>query len=298
MIDLDTLAFALAAGLVAALNPCGFAMLPAYLSLVVAGEDGTGGRLRALSRAAVATVVMAAGFLVVFGTFGLVVAPLASSVQRYLPFVTIVIGVALLVLGVLLLSGREITLLLPKTGRGAPTARLGTMFGYGLAYAVASLSCTIGPFLAVTSTTFRGGSILNGVLAFLAYGMGMALLVGILAVTTALVGASAAGSIRRLLPHVNRISGVLLILVGLYVGYYGLYEVRLFLGDGIAEDPVIDTAARIQGTIASWVDEAGPAPLLIVLALLVLGTVVEAMRRRVRTSRGQRSEASDDRGER
>lgn len=298
MIDLDTLAFAMAAGLVAALNPCGFAMLPAYLSLVVAGEDGTTGRLRALSRAAVATLVMAAGFLVVFGTFGLVVAPLATSVQRYLPFVTILIGAVLLVLGVLLLSGREITLLLPKPGRGAPTARLGTMFGYGLAYAVASLSCTIGPFLAVTSTTFRGGSVLNGVLAFLAYGMGMALLVGILAVTTALVGASAAGSIRRLLPHVNRISGVLLVLVGLYVGYYGFYEVRLFLGDGAADDPVIDTAARIQGAIAGWVDEVGPAPLLIVLALLVLGTVVEAVRRRVRTSRGQRSEVGDDSSER
>lgn len=40
--DLDTIGFALAAGLVAAVNPCGFAMLPAYLALVVAGEEGSG----------------------------------------------------------------------------------------------------------------------------------------------------------------------------------------------------------------------------------------------------------------
>lgn len=37
--DVVTLGFALAAGLVAALNPCGFAMLPAYLTLVVVGDD-------------------------------------------------------------------------------------------------------------------------------------------------------------------------------------------------------------------------------------------------------------------
>ena len=34
----DLVGLAFAAGLVAALNPCGFAMLPGYLTLVVRGE--------------------------------------------------------------------------------------------------------------------------------------------------------------------------------------------------------------------------------------------------------------------
>ena len=34
--------------------------------------------------------------------------------------------------------------------------------------------------------------------------------------------------LRRILPFVNRIGGALLVLVGLYVAYYGSYEVRLF----------------------------------------------------------------------
>jgi cytochrome c biogenesis protein CcdA len=42
-------------------------------------------------------------------------------------------------------------------------------------HAITSLSCTIGPFLAVTSATFRGGSIVAGVTAYLAYGAGMGL---------------------------------------------------------------------------------------------------------------------------
>lgn len=277
--DVDTIGFALAAGLVAAVNPCGFAMLPAYLTLVVAGADGQRGKVTAMVRALGATAMMALGFLLVFGTFGLVIAPLATSVQEYLPAVTVVIGFALLALGAWLLSGRELTLLLPQPGRGAPTARLGSMFGYGLAYAIASLSCTIGPFLAVTAGTFNSGSVLSGLLAYLAYGAGMALVVGVLAVATALAGSAVTRGARRLMPHVNRISGVLLLVVGLYVAYYGVYELRLYLGDGSASDPVVDAAGRLQGALAGWVDRIGPVPLLMALAGLVLGAVLLTRRR-------------------
>lgn len=272
--DSATLGFALAAGLVAAVNPCGFAMLPAYLTLVVLGESEQRGRTEAVGRAIAATAAMALGFLVVFGVFGLVVAPLAGEVQRYMPFVTVVIGVALFGLGGWMLAGREITVLLPKSGRGAPTARLGSMLGYGVAYALASLSCTIGPFLAVTGTTFRSGSVFGGILAYLAYGAGMALVVGVLATGIALAGAAATARARRILPYVNRAGGGLLVLVGLYVGYYGYYEIRLYFGDGSASDPVVDAAGRVQQALAAWVGQIGALPLLGVLAVLVLGGVL------------------------
>lgn len=279
--DLDTIGFALAAGLVAAVNPCGFAMLPAYLALVVAGEgEAEPGKVTAMARALAATAMMALGFLLVFGTFGLVISPLAASVQQYLPAVTVMIGAGLVALGVWMLRGREITLLLPKPGRGAPTTQLGSMFGYGLAYAIASLSCTIGPFLAVTAGTFRSGSVLDGVLAYLAYGGGMALVVGVLAVATALASSAVTRGARRLLPYVNRISGVLLVVVGLYVGYYGIYELRLYLGDGPASDPVVDAAGQVQGVLAGWVDRTGPLPLLLILAVLLGATVLLARPRR------------------
>jgi len=284
-VDATIIGFALSAGLVAAVNPCGFAMLPGYLALVVLGEEDDGERslLPALGRATAATVAMALGFLVVFGTFGLVVAPLAGQVQQYLPAVTVLIGVLLVALGGWLLSGRELTVLLPKPSRGAPTRRIGSMFGYGLAYAVASLGCTIGPFLAVTSATFRAGSTLDGVVAYLAYGAGMALVVGVLAVGFALAGSTAARYARQVLPYVNRISGVLLVLVGLYVGYYGVYELRLFHGDGDAADPVVDAAGVVQRAVANWVDSIGVWPLLVALAaLVVLAVLAHRMRARAR----------------
>ena len=277
----DLLGLAFAAGLVAALNPCGFAMLPAYLTLVVRGEgadaDAPARGLTALWRALAATVAMTLGFLVVFGVFGLLTVSVAAVVQRYLPYVTVLIGVVLLAIGIWLLLGRELTVLLPsalaRSPRWAPTVRLGSMVGYGMGYAIASLSCTVGPFLAVTGATFRDGSILDGLTIYVAYAAGISLVVGVLAVAVALAGSAVVGHVRRILPYVNRISGALLVLVGLYVGYYGLYEVRLFGANGNPVDPVISAAGRLQGTLAGWVHRMGAWPWVVALVALVLAAV-------------------------
>lgn len=283
----STLGFALAAGLVAALNPCGFAMLPSYLTLVVLGSGEQRSRSVAAVRAVLATAAMAVGFLAVFAAFGLIIAPLASQVRRYLPIVTIVIGAGLVALGVWMLSGREITVLLPKPRRGAPTSGLPSMFGYGLAYALASLSCTIGPFFAVTASTFRTGSMLQGVLAYLAYATGMTIVVGILAGGIALAGPGVAGRARELLPYVNRIGGGLVLLVGLYIGYYGIYETRLFFGTGDASDPVINAALSVQQTLAGWIEAIGPIPLAVGLAVLIAVAVGGHRLRQARRPRGR-----------
>jgi len=284
--DSQAIAFAMAAGLVAALNPCGFALLPGYLALVVAGE-GTAppSRIAAVGRALAATAMMAAGFLVVFGSFALILAPFTAVIQQYLPIFTIVIGAALLLLGAWMLTGRELTVLLPKTRSGAPTARLGSMFGYGVAYAVASLSCTIGPFLAVTGSTFRTGSILDGIVAYLAYALGMALLVGVLATAIALAAAPVTTWLRGATSYLTRIGGALLVAAGAYVAYYGFYELRLTRGGGAA-DPIIEAAARIQQAMSSAVGAVGILPVMLVLVGILSAAgalgwrVVDGRRRR------------------
>lgn len=207
--------------------------------------------------------------------FGLLTVSAASTVQRYLPYVTVVIGVILVALGVWLLAGREITALrgLAPGARWAPTARLGSMFTYGISYAIASLSCTVGPFLAVTAAGLRGGSVPGGLAVYTAYAAGFTLVVGVLAVAAALASAAAVDRMRRIVPYVNRISGALLVVVGLYIGYYGLYEIRLFTANGNPDDPVIAAAGRVQGAIAGWVHQHGAWPWLIALAVLIVAAV-------------------------
>ena len=277
--DQNLVGLAFVAGMVAAFNPCGFAMLPAYLTLVIDPQNN--GQLTAVRRALAATASMALGFLVVFGSFGLLTVSVASTVQRYLPYVTLAIGAILFVMGIWLLSGRELRVpnLVGGSGRWAPTARLGSMFGYGVGYAIASLSCTIGPFLAVTGTSLRRGSPAQCVLVYLAYSAGIALVVGVLAVAVALASSSMVDRMRAVLPYVNRVSGLILVVVGLYVGYYGVYEIRLFTAGGSADDPVISAAGRLQRVLAGWVYEHGAWPWLLVGALLLVVAAVAWARR-------------------
>lgn len=260
---------AFGAGLVAVLNPCGFAMLPVYMTLVVRG-DATG-ELGALRRAAVATIEMVLGFMTVFGAFGLLTVSAASAVQHYLPYVTVGIGIVLVGLGVWSLAGRHLPGLNPvQSGRWAPTVRGGSMFGYGIGYAIASLSCTIGPFLAVTAASFRSGLIVDGLLTYLVYAAGMSLIVGVLAIAAAFANPVGMYRMRRILPYTNRIGGALVLIVGLYVAYYGVYEIRIFNGTASPDDPVISTAGRMQSALVMWVHQHGGYPWLVALAVLVL----------------------------
>lgn len=279
-------AVALAAGALAAVNPCGFALLPAYLSLLVLGERGqpAGGRPVALGRALVLTAAMTVGFVAVFGGFGLLAAPAADAVARRLPWLSIVIGLVLVALGGWLLAGRSLPSLLPAVGRGPEvTRRFGSMVLFGAAYAVASLGCTVGPFLGVVvAAGFRGGSPLAGAGLFLAYAAGMALVVGSAALAVALARVSFVQRLRRAAPALARVGGGLLVLAGGYVAWYGWYELRVFAG-GPASDPVVDAAGRVQSTIESWLDALGPAAVAGGFAvLLAVATVVVAATRRNR----------------
>lgn len=265
--DPAALSLALGAGMLAALNPCGFALLPAWLTLVVE-RTGATGRGPAVARAARLAAAMTVGFVAVFGAFGALAVPLALSLERYLPWATVVIGAALAVVGLVLASGRELNLRLPRFQR-APTGGWPTMVGYGAAYALASLSCTVAPFLAVLASTSRASGIGAGLAVVVAYAVGMGLLVGLLAVAVALARASLVGRLRAALPFVSRASGVLLVLAGAYVAWYGWYEIRV-LGGGSTQDAVVDAALGVQSELAAAVDRIGPWWLAVGLTVLVV----------------------------
>ncbi|UGY91489.1 cytochrome c biogenesis CcdA family protein [Streptomyces gobiensis] len=290
---------AVTAGMLAAVNPCGFALLPAYLALFVSGgANQEVSRATALRRAAVATAAMTGGFTVVFGIFGLLVSPLALSVERWLPWVTIGIGFILLATGGWLVTGRDLRLPVPKMKPRAgsrPSDSARTMGVYGISYAVASLSCTVGPFLALTSTAFRGGSLPGVVGVFLAYAAGMGAVIGVLTLAVALSRQAVIARIRSALPYVTRASGALLLVAGAYVAYYGWYEVRVLRGEA-ADDPIVATATHWQGELTRWLNDLGFWPVAWAAALLVAALWATTALRRRQRERERERERADVRG--
>jgi cytochrome c biogenesis protein CcdA len=272
------LALALTAGMLAAVNPCGFALLPAYLSLLVLGDDSPT-RTAAVTRALAATAAMTAGFAAVFALFGLAIAPVAGQVQEHLPWFTVVFGLLLALAGTWLVTGRDLPALLPKLLRAPNVTRSAvSMALFGAAYAIASLGCTIAPFLAIVVSAFRSGYTLEGITLFTAYAAGMGVIVGAAALSVALTRTARVTRLRRLGSLASRTGGALLLLVGAYVAYYGWYEIRVQRNPA-TQDPVIDAAGMIQRTLANALDASGPAVIAAFLAALLVGGVTLRRRR-------------------
>ncbi len=251
-------ALALTAGMAATVNPCGFALLPAYLSAFV-GLDDQKSRTSAVGRAVQVSLVMTAGFVLVFGIFGAIISRVIDGIEEQLPWATIVIGIGLVGLGFYLLAGRQLVVNIPKLQKGGADGTLVSMFLFGVSYAVASLSCTIGPFLAVTTVTFRSESYLSGVAIFVVYGLGMGVVISVLTIAVALAKGNFISRFRQLVPKMNRIAGALLVVAGAYVAYYGWYEVRIFNG-GDVDDPVIERASDIQQWLQNRIPTTETAP--------------------------------------
>jgi cytochrome c-type biogenesis protein len=277
--------YAFGVGMVATFNPCGFAMLPAYLSYFLGLESATGldtRRSAVMLRALAVGATMTAGFLVVFGLLGLVLEPILSSINDKLPWVTILLGIVLIVLGIRLLRGHEITLRLPKVARGPESRELTSVFAFGISYALVSLSCTLSLFTAAISTTIQSQNWLVGIGAFLAYGFGMGLVLMTLTLAIALARQSLVRDMRKVLPYVNRISGVLLIVAGIYVTYYGWYELRVF-GGNTDGGGVASWAFDINARITSWISDVGPGRIGLVGGRVLALIVFLALANRART---------------
>ncbi len=184
-IDLGLIGWALQSGIFAFLNPCGFAMLPSYVSHYLRSEAAAPNSKPSnsvMSRGLHGLklgLVVSAGFFTVFMVVGLAVAGISSAVGSYLPWVAAFVGLLLILMGVKLLVSHDATI--PFTAMAGRVYALTPnrssflfYYLYGVGYAIASCGCTLPIFLAVVLQSLSAG--ITGTLSFLAYALGMTLM--------------------------------------------------------------------------------------------------------------------------
>lgn len=235
----ELFSFAFLAGTIAFFNPCGVAMLPAYVSYYLgrgdkrAAESGSWWR-PGLGGLALGLTV-SAGFFTVFIAAGLVFSALGTAIAQYIPWAAAGFGLGLIVLGALLVFDKAPALFVPlpklpvELGAAAAGNRwkdVRTFYLYGIGYAVASVGCTIPIFLVVLLQSFAGG-FLGGLLNFSAYALGMTAMMLALSLVTAYSKDVMQRYLRRLMPYVTRISGAVLIGAGGYLIYYQLFYSKI-----------------------------------------------------------------------
>lgn len=277
------LSYAFVLGMVATVNPCGFALLPVYLtSLARSARDGPARAPARVPRAVAAGLAATAGFLLVFGIVGALVSAGISAIMDWVPELGIAVGVALVVVGGLTAFGRHLAVRLPGAARRLGSGRgLSSMVGFGVSYASASLGCTLPVFLAGVAGVFTRGGVGEGLGAFVAYALGMGAMLTALAVAYALVPARRVGRLRGVGVRVERPVGILLVLVGSYLVYYWASD----LSGGQGTGGLTGTVDRIDAALTSAVSSAGPL-FGAALATAVLGVLVTVrVTRRTRRSR-------------
>src|SRR5947199_10758409 len=81
------LGYAFVAGMVAAVNPCGFVLLPAYLGYYLGDDPGTRGGRGRMGRALAVSGTVTASFALLFGLAGIVAGLAVSAVTSVLPWI-------------------------------------------------------------------------------------------------------------------------------------------------------------------------------------------------------------------
>jgi len=224
------LAFAFGAGMAAAFNPCGFAMLPAYVGLYIGSDNEIKSRkniVTSVIRAVFVGIVVTAGFILLFSVTGIFIAFGARSIlTNVLPWFGLSVGILLIIGGSWLLSGGSLytSLATRMADRIGNPNQIGakSYFLFGLSYGVASLSCTLPIFLAVVGTSFATQKLSTSFNQFLAYGLGMGLVIMTLTIGVALFKRALSKIAKGVFRYIEPLGIALMIGAGIYIVFYWL----------------------------------------------------------------------------
>ena len=282
------LLFGFAAGMVATVNPCGFAMLPAYVSVFLTGEEAPSSDGSAVANGLRVGGWVTVGFIAVFTVVGIITTAVSQSILDLVPWAAIAIGVALAALGVAVLTGKHLrvpALNFNFSDGGSSPRSLAT---FGVAYGVASISCTLPVFLAIATQALAAASLIDGVAIFASYGFGMGIVLVAVAVALATSRDALVQRMRRLLPVVERIGGWLLVASGIYIVYYWTANLAVPVGS----DSVLLVPSHAVERVSFWFSRQIGDNALTWLVLLVGFVVLLVTLERTRRKRGTHVPAS------
>ncbi|HCH35740.1 MAG: cytochrome c biogenesis protein CcdA [Dehalococcoidia bacterium] len=225
------LGFAFTAGMVASVNPCGFSMLPPYLGIFLSDNSNLqaddNAYLQTFLKALKVGSTVSVAFVLTFTVFGLPIGLGARGIVSYFPWLGLIIGILLIATGAYMANGGTI-----YTNYAAVTARriilpndkqnYKSYFLFGIAYATASLSCTLPIFLAVVGGVFSSETIFTAVMQFILYGLGMGSIILVLTVSISFFKSASFSVLTKTSKYIHPVSSVLLLISGSFIVYYWL----------------------------------------------------------------------------
>lgn len=251
-------------GVMSAVNPCGFVLLPTYLVYYLGTElQRSENRTATLRRALLVGSAVSSGFVGLFLVVGIITQSFTTAVRDNSKYLAFVVGLALVAMGALMLAGWKPRVARPDLSISRERT-FRNMFLFGIAYAVASIGCTIG---FVTSAVFgsvgRHGFV-SGVFSIVLYGVGMASLVIALTVALAFAQVGIVKTLKSSFRYFDRVSAVFVLVTGLYLTWYWYGAITERGSDG-----VIRRVDSWQSSVVNALNDVGALRLAIVFAVVI-----------------------------
>jgi len=278
MIALDgNFAYSFILGVMAAVNPCGFVLLPTYLVYYLGTElHRDESNAATLRRAIGVGTAVSSGFVGLFLVVGLISRLFTKSIEQNAKYVSLVIGIALIAMGIAMFRGWKPPVAQPDVSVQRKRT-LWNMFLFGIVYAIASIGCTIGFLTSVILGSVGCNRYLSGVISIVLYGLGMGLLVTSLTVTLAFARTGLLATLKRGLPLFDRVSALFVVLTGLYLTWYWLGAITDRRSDG-----VVSTVENLQTNVVEFLQRVGAVKLGVIFVIII--AIATAVARRTSAS--------------
>jgi len=212
--------FSFLQGMLAFFAPCAVALLPAYIvSFVTRNKEDNSSKRYLLLRGIKLASLSIGGILLIYSIAGILIVFASQLIKDYMKWVAISMGVILIIIGMMALLGKNIALNIHMKHKKHDN-EVSEAFFFGIAYAIGALGCLFPLFLIVATQAISEPNMILGASYILAYFAGISLLM-----ITTIVGSIFAKDrvmklLRGILPHMNKITGILLIVAGIYIINY------------------------------------------------------------------------------
>jgi cytochrome c biogenesis protein CcdA len=258
-------AYSFILGVMAAVNPCGFVLLPTYLVYYLGTELNRDdeSKTTTLRRGLSVGIAVSSGFIGLFLVVGIISRAFTTVISENAKYAALVIGVALVAMGIAMLFGWKLPIAQPDLSVQRKRTTW-NMFLFGIVYAIASIGCTIGLLISVILGSINRHGFVSGVISIVLYGLGMGLLVTSLTVALAFARVGLVSTIKKSFKWFDKVSAVFVVLTGLYLSWYWLGAITDRGTDGITS-----RVERWQTKVVQFLQDAGVYPLLVVFCLVI-----------------------------
>jgi len=258
-------AYSFILGVMAAVNPCGFVLLPTYLVYYLGTELNREGenKTTTLRRGLSVGTAVSSGFIGLFLIVGIISRAFTTVIRDNAKYAALVIGIGLVAMGIAMLFGWKMPIAQPDVSVQRKRTTW-NMFLFGIVYAIASIGCTIGLLISVILGSINRHGFVSGVISIVLYGLGMGLLVTSLTVALAFARVGLVSTIKKSFKWFDKISAAFVVLTGLYLTWYWLGAITDRGSDGVTS-----RVEQFQTKVVQFLQDLGVYPLLIVFCFII-----------------------------